>query len=271
MINYCNKAISSRSKYDKLAKKKCHLTKGHEGSCKEFPFLDHLIKTTQRPSNKFGGLNGVSQKADEFNSCINTGVFFFKCKQMKNSSDNCDNKRIADKIKRDSTMTTGAAWKSEDAGPNRILRWVMLIPDKKLLTYGINMKQLKPQVIAKLREKAADYDSCIQVSIKLTWLVYQMPGAPIPPDSIKEYLESHFGLLNNITRCSICLTELEFKLFHEAQRGKAIVETCHLDPRSHSPSNVGFAHRECNIAQGNKSIDEFYDWISGILHRARKN
>ena len=59
-------------------------------------------------------------------------------------------------------------------------------------------------------------------------------------------------------------------LFHAAQRGKAVVETCHLDPRSHSPKNVGFAHRECNIAQGNKSIDEFYDWISGILQRARK-
>ena len=42
-------------------------------------------------------------------------------------------KRIADKIKRDATMTTGAAWKSEDAGPNRILRWVMLESDETLL------------------------------------------------------------------------------------------------------------------------------------------
>jgi hypothetical protein len=225
MIKYCNKGISSRSKYDKLVQKKCHLPKDHKGSCKEFPFLDHLQKT---------------------------------------------HKRIADKIKRDSTMTTGAAWKSEDAGPNRILRWVMLMPDKTLLKFGLNMKNLKPQVIAKLREKAADYDSCIQVAIKLTWLVYQMPGGPKPPPEIEEYLNAHFGKLTDATSCSICLIPLEYKLFHEAQRGKAIIETCHLDPRSHSPSNVGFAHRECNIAQGNKNIEDFYSWIYGILKRANR-
>ena len=76
------------------------------------------------------------------------------------------------------TMTTGAAWKSADAGPNRILRWVMLLDDEELLKYGINMAELKPGVIAKLREKAADYDSCALVAAKLTWLVYQMENAP---------------------------------------------------------------------------------------------
>lgn len=82
------------------------------------------------------------------------------------------NKQVAEKIKRDATMTTGAAWKSADAGPNRILRWVMLLDDEELLKYGINMRELKPGVIAKLREKAADYDSCVLVAAKLTWLVY---------------------------------------------------------------------------------------------------
>ena len=33
-------------------------------------------------------------------------------------------------------------------------------------------------------------------------------------------------------------------------------------------ANVGFAHRDCNIAQGDKSLAEFYDWIKGILSRA---
>lgn len=225
MIKYCGKVISSRSRFAKIAPKKCHLSEGHEGSCKEFPFLEHLYATNQR---------------------------------------------IADKIKRDSVMTTGAAWKSDDAGPNRILRWVMLLSDKELLNYGIDMTLLKPQVVAKLREKAADYDSCIQVAIKLTWLVYQMPGCDAPTPEIKKYLTAHFGELKNTTSCSICLLPLEFKLFHEAQRGKAVVETCHLDPRSHTATNVGFAHRECNIAQGNKNIEEFYGWISGILERARK-
>lgn len=87
---------------------------------------------------------------------------------------------VANKIKRDATMTTGAAWKSEDAGPNRIPRWVMMLSDEELLKYGLDMSKLKPGVIAKLREKAADYDSCILVAAKLTWLVYQMKNALLP-------------------------------------------------------------------------------------------
>ena len=93
-----------------------------------------------------------------------------KCHCPKGHSGKCEefpflnhlksiNKQVAEKIKRDATMTTGAAWKSADAGPNRILRWVMLLDDEELLKYGINMAELKPGVIAKLREKAADYDS----------------------------------------------------------------------------------------------------------------
>ena len=223
-MKYCYKGISSRSKYDKLQSKKCHLEKGHSGSCSEFPFLKHLSK---------------------------------------------DFKRISEKIKRDSTMTTGAAWKSEDAGPNRILRWVMLESDENLKKYGINMENLKDGVVAKLREKSADYDSCIQVAIKLAWLVYQMEGAPECPNNIKEYLESHFGEMSNTTTCAICLDTIPFDLFHSAQRGKANLETCHLNPRLHDPMNVGFGHRECNIAQGNKTLDEFYEWISAILDRSK--
>ncbi len=175
--------------------------------------------------------------------------------------------RIAGKIKRDATMTTGASWKSEDAGPNRILRWVMMLPDEKLREFGINMQLLKPQVIAKLRDKASNYESCISVAIKLTWLAYQIPGAPVPPDHIRQYLEAHYGKMNTLTTCGVCLLPLDFTMFGEAQRGKAIIETCHFDPRLHNPDNVGFAHRECNIAQGNKPLPEFYDWIAGILKR----
>jgi hypothetical protein len=167
-------------------------------------------------------------------------------------------------------MTTGAAWKSEDAGPNRILRWVMQLSDADLIKYGINMSRLKPQVVAKLREKAADYDSCIRVALGLTKLAYEMPDAPEAPHEIKAYLEPHFGeIRRGVTACSICLLPLSFNLFKEAKRGKAAVETCHHNPRLHSPENVGFAHRECNIAQGPKSREEFYDWICGIVERAR--
>src|SRR5688572_27403881 len=54
--------------------------------------------------------------------------------------------RLEQKIKRDSIMTTGASWKSDDAGPNRIRRWVMLESDSSLSTLGINMSKLKPIV-----------------------------------------------------------------------------------------------------------------------------
>ena len=202
-----------------------------------------------------------------------------KCHCSKGHSGKCDefpflkhlksiDKQVAEKIKRDATMTTGAAWKSSDAGPNRILRWVMLLSDEELLEYGINMSELKPGVIAKLREKAADYDSCILVAAKLTWLVYQMENAPEAPVEIKEYLEDLFGpIVANSTKCVICRLPLSYDLFSMAARGKAAIETCHKNPRMHNPENVGFGHRECNIAQGAKTLEEFYTWIDEILHR----
>lgn len=175
---------------------------------------------------------------------------------------------VANKIKRDATMTTGAAWKSEEAGPNRILRWVMLLSDEQLKAYDIDMAKLKPQVVAKLRDKAADYDSCMQVAKKLTWLAYQMKGAPIPIPGVASYLEAHFGKIDpESTTCIICREQIPFNLFSLAKRGKAEIETGHLSPRMHDANNVGFAHRVCNIAQGNRTLPEFYAWIRGILNK----
>lgn len=205
-----------------------------------------------------------------------------KCHRPKGHSGRCEefpflrhlktiNPQVASKIKRDATMTTGAAWKSTHAGPNRILRWVMLLDDTELLKYGINMSELKPGVIAKLREKAADYDSCILVAAKLTWLVYQMENAPEPPTDIKEYLENLFGkIIPNTTLCVICRLPLNYNLFSMAAKGRAAIETCHKNPRMHNPENVGFGHRECNIAQGAKTLDEFYQWIDEILARIKE-
>jgi hypothetical protein len=205
-----------------------------------------------------------------------------RCHKSKGHTGNCqefpfldhllsDYPKVEEKIIRDSVMTTGAAWKSEEAGPNRILRWVMLLPDDELLKYGIHMAKLKPQVVRKLREKAADYDSCIRVAMWLTYIVYQMPDAPQPPPPIRKYLERIFGeMAFNRTTCCVCLLPLSFALFGEARRGKAAIETCHKDPRIHSPENVGFSHRECNIAQGDKTLDQFYDWVQGIISRAMK-
>jgi len=42
------------------------------------------------------------------------------------------------------------------------------------------------------------------------------------------------------------------------------------DAREHNAENVGFAHRECNIAQGAKTLPEFYRWIAEILERVQQ-
>ncbi len=176
--------------------------------------------------------------------------------------------RVANKIKRDATMTTGAAWKSEDAGPNRIARWAMQLTDKELKQHGLDMSKLRPGIVAKLRDKAASYDDCVDVAIKLTWLTYQMQNAPEAPKEIAAYLEDLRGSMSKgSTVCEVCRLPLDFKLFAEAKRGKAEIETCHKDPRAHNSDNVGFAHRRCNVAQGPMKLDEFYDWAKGILSR----
>lgn len=177
--------------------------------------------------------------------------------------------RVAAKIVRDSTKTTGASWKSEDAGPNRISRWIMLLDDAGLLKLGINMSALKPWVVAKLRQKAATYDDCMRTARYLAWSVYGMDGAPGINEATKTYLEANFGaIVSGATGCLVCKAPLKFELFHSARRGKAEIETAHANPREHTPGNVGFAHRHCNIAQGDKDLDGFYDWITGILQRA---
>jgi hypothetical protein len=149
----------------------------------------------------------------------------------------------------------------------------MLLSDEELLDYGLDMSKLRPGVVAKLRDKAASYENCINVAIKLTWLVYQMPNAPSPPQAIRNYLKIALDIEPSDeveTTCEICLLPLSFNMFEDAVRGKALIETCHKDPRYHNPENVGFAHRECNIAQGAKSLDDFYNWIAGILERRQQ-
>ncbi|WP_332880235.1 hypothetical protein [Oxalobacter vibrioformis] len=222
-MGLCKKNLPVRGKYKDISEKKCYREDGHEGECKEFPYLSDLSVSHPRVTNK---------------------------------------------IKRDATKTTGAAWKSEDAGPNRIDRWVMLQSDDVLKNYGLDMVALKPGVVAKLREKAATYDDCMDVAARLTLLAYQMPDAPPCPADTRTYLESRFSpMVEGSTTCIVCKEPLSFSLFENAQRGKAEIETAHSNPREHNQNNVGFAHRECNIAQGNKTVEEFYGWISGILDR----
>jgi hypothetical protein len=169
--------------------------------------------------------------------------------------------KVAQKIIRDATLTTGAAWKSKAAGPNRATRWSVLPSDGK-------PPKFEPLIEKKLREKAATYEECMNVARRLAHAVYGMANAPEPPPAIRAYLESFFGpIIPGSTGCLICRDPLNFKDFEEARRGRAKLETAHSAPRSHTADNVGFAHRECNIAQGNRSLDDFYAWIKGILER----
>lgn len=179
--------------------------------------------------------------------------------------------KVASKIKRDSIMTTGAAWASDDAGPNRILRWVMLMSDETLeRVHGIPMAALSPIIQAKLREKAATYEDCMSVARRLTWSAYGMLNAPAPDERTRAYLESEFGAISQgATVCLVCRGQLDFDDFARARRGKAVLETAHAEPRAHNADNVGFCHRPCNIAQGDKSLNEFYDWIESILAKVR--
>jgi len=179
--------------------------------------------------------------------------------------------RVAAKIIRDSTKTTGAAWKSAVAGPNRMDRWGMLplLTDQVLKEqFGIDLVAMDPAVQAKLREKAATYEDCMAVAAKLTWTAYQMRNAPVPPANLSDYLTNRFSRLESgSTRCIICRDYLDFGDFEGARRGRALIETAHSSPRAHNPDNVGFAHRDCNIAQGGRSLAEFYSWIRSIIAR----
>jgi len=147
----------------------------------------------------------------------------------------------------------------------------MLLPGHELLErYDIDLDLFREDVRAKLLEKAAPYEDCIRVAQKLTWLAYSMDKAPEPPPELRAYLEDLFGFIEvGTTTCLICRAPLDFTQFSLARRGKAELETAHSAPRAHNPENVGFAHRACNIAQGNKTLDQFYDWIAEILERAR--
>jgi hypothetical protein len=224
-MEFCGKPLKphGKSKYDAPRLHRCYRERNHKGSCKEFPFLEHLKAVAPR---------------------------------------------VAGKIARDATKTTGASWKSKGAGPNRISRWTMLLSDAKLRALGINVAAFKPWVVAKLRDKAATYENCMSVAQYLTWCAYSLINSPDPDAHTRQYLAALFGpIVKGTTLCLVCQAPLDFALFAAARRARAEIETAHSEPRSHTPGNVGFAHRSCNIAQGDKTLSEFYDWIKGILSR----
>lgn len=170
-------------------------------------------------------------------------------------------------------FATGQGRKTDDTDAHsialvgvRIERWVMQLDNETLAAYGINMHSLSPTIQAKLREKAASYQDCMAVSRRLTWLAYGTARAPRADVVIHDYLEIEFGPIRiDDTVCLICRESIAFSSFANARRGRAEIETAHALPRTHDVKNVGFAHRPCNIAQGDKDLPAFYEWIQRIL------
>ena len=122
--------------------------------------------------------------------------------------------KVAQKIRRDATNTTGAAWDSDDAGPNRILRWAVMLEDKELLAYGLDLGGVSDVIRRKLRQRAASYEDCMHVAQALTHATYRMGGAPEPPEDVRGYLEGLFGAIEPASaHCIICLEPLDFGLF----------------------------------------------------------
>lgn len=95
-----------------------------------------------------------------------------------------------------------------------------------------------------------------------------MVGAPDCPPEIAQLLPR--TPIKDSDRCPICRSSLDFGEFSLAQQSKAAIDTDHLDPnleRRHVPRNVRFVHHSCNTTKGDRSLDEFVEWMKDSLSR----
>lgn len=63
---------------------------------------------------------------------------------------------------------------------------------------------------------------------------------------------------------------MDFSEFDLAVQSKAAIDTDHLDPtieRRHVRGNVAFVHHLCNTTKGDRSVEEFEEWIASTLLR----
>ena len=63
---------------------------------------------------------------------------------------------------------------------------------------------------------------------------------------------------------------LEFSEFDLAVQSKAAIDTDHLNPdleRRHVRGNVAFVHHLCNTTKGDRSLEEFEEWMAETLSR----
>ena len=162
--------------------------------------------------------------------------------------------KVAGKIERDSFKTRGASWgKAEDGTQkrrNRQPRWTLAAGDAFYPAHH------------------QSYKKCLKVAAELTIQAYEMAGAPVCPQEVAKYLPRR--PIANSALCPICKVLLEFSEFDLAVQSKAAIDTDHLNPRvkrRHAPGNVAFVHHLCNTTKGDRSLEEFEQWMADTLSR----
>ena len=162
--------------------------------------------------------------------------------------------KVAEKIVRDSFNTRGASWGKALDGTqkrrNRQPRWTLAMGDAFFPAHH------------------QTYDNCLAVAAELTIQAYEMAGAPNCPDDVAACLPRRPRA--NLGLCPICKLLLEFSEFDLAVQSKAAIDTNHLNPaleRRHAPGNVAFVHHLCNTTKGDRSLEEFDQWMAETLSR----
>jgi hypothetical protein len=70
--------------------------------------------------------------------------------------------------------------------------------------------------------------------------------------------------------CLICREPLHFSEFDLAEESRAAIDTDHLNPgleHRHVAGNVAFVHHICNTTKGDRSLEEFEEWMKRALQR----
>jgi hypothetical protein len=162
--------------------------------------------------------------------------------------------KVADKIVRDSFNTRGASWGKALDGTqkrrNRQPRWTVKLGD---VFYPGHHQT---------------YPNCLAVAADLALQAYEMVGAPACPSEIAQLLPR--TPVANSGLCPICKQPMEFSEFDLAVQSKAAIDTDHLNPaleRRHASGNVAFVHHECNTTKGDRSLEEFEEWMVAVLKR----
>ncbi len=162
--------------------------------------------------------------------------------------------KVADKIVRDSFNTRGASWGKALDGTqkrrNRQPRWTVKSGDVFFPAHH------------------QTYPNCLIVAAELALQAYEMVGAPACPPDIAQLLPRI--PVTNSGLCPICKLPMEFSEFDLAVQSKAAIDTDHLNPgleRRHASGNVAFVHHECNTTKGDRSLEEFEEWMAAVLKR----